>query len=167
MATVATIIENSLQAGGLRRVTAEWVSDGGTTRRNTRKVDDATNVQAFVDSLIPSVEADWKQAEKEAARDFMYLGGDPDSLTLEFNTQDEMRQFCIRSAANLLRDGDFTMVTEAINSSPYVDKFSGGQLAGWLEGANVGQANGWKSFLNGLRTTLVTYVPGFPEQEFD
>jgi hypothetical protein len=90
---------------------------------------------------------------------------DPHTVPLHISSTEEMRAYVIRQIVNIPREKGYDWVEELINCNVMLNLFTNAQILAYLDGGNIGQVNGFVNFVDGLETSLTTFVPAIPVQE--
>lgn len=120
---------------------------------------------ALANSLIPREETNRRKRELDLAFDMMLKGDDPHTIEYVWITAEEINQFCVRSAANLMRESEIELF-DLIACEKQFEAWgwNNAKVLSYLEGANTGQVNGWRNWISGQATALSTFINGIPEQ---
>lgn len=138
MPTTATVISDDVQTDGRRRVVYEYDTGTGKAWRQDFLIASATNAQADADSRIAAQDAVYKRLEREQAYALAIDGGDPDSMTLHFNTLAEIRKYVFRAIFNLMRD-EFDSPDKAnvcgklAEPTSYMNKFNSASISRFID----------------------------------
>jgi hypothetical protein len=143
-----------------------YAAPDATEYTRSNPIGKGANATTFAAGLAAQVEDEERRGEFNAAIAATRSGIDPHTLTYHVVTIEEMRQFVWRSLSNdVLVINETFAIEEVLNSLVMFDLFTNSQIVGYLVGANVGQVNGWRGWVEGLDTSIRTHVHGIPEQE--
>lgn len=164
MTTTATILSDDPQAADIHRARYLWThTESGQTRESSPYgLASTTDTQTFGDDRTPAEDIAFKEAEIATAQAMYYRGVDMDDAwdagAFEILTQDEMREVCVRDAANLAIPVPIERATDLANAAPWTGSLSPAVLSARLTNSahtwTNQEASAFSSALNTLKVAL-------------
>lgn len=167
MALTASVIEDTRQPGQAGYVTLGFTAPDSHVFERTVKLGAGVDALQYAIDASVTVERQMRAHEFSGVVQFLTTGRDPYTFPYHVITTEEMRQHAIRAYVNLPHAPTGIDIKALLNGRDFFNQFTSAQVLTYLVGVNTGQVNGFRNWIDGLYTSISTYVPGITEQELD